>query len=105
MAKQKQKKTNKNEESLEAGRVFLSRSALFGMLDRRIYVSDRNMLGKNSYACVYANGGIYLNKDVYLAPKEWAYVIAHCMLHLYSKKSRHTNIHRHSCSCQAYSDH
>lgn len=48
----KQKKTNKNEESLEAGRGFLSRSALFGMLDRRIYVSDRNMLGKNSYACV-----------------------------------------------------
>ena len=82
MAKQKQKKTNKNEESLEAGRVFLSRSALFGMLDRRIYVSDRNMLGRNSYACVYANGQIYLNKDVYLAPKEWAYVIAHCMLHL-----------------------
>ena len=78
----KQKKTNKNEESLEAGRGFLSRSALFGMLDRRIYVSDRNMLGKNSYACVYANGQIYLNKDVYLAPKEWAYVIAHCMLHL-----------------------
>ena len=82
MAKQKQKKTNKNEESLEAGRGYLSQHALFGMMDRSIHVSDRNMLGKNSYACVYSHGAIFLNKDVYLAPKEWAYVIAHCMLHL-----------------------
>lgn len=78
----KQKKTNKNEESLEAGRGYLSQHALFGMMDRSIHVSDRNLLGKNSYACVYSNGAIFLNKDVYLAPKEWAYVIAHCMLHL-----------------------
>lgn len=82
MAKQKQKKTNKNEESLEAGRGYISQHALFGMMDRSIHVSDRNMLGKNSYACVYSHGAIFLNKDVYLAPKEWAYVIAHCMLHL-----------------------
>ena len=82
MAKQKQKKTNKNEESLEAGRGYLSQHALFGTMDRSIHVGDRNLLGKNSYACVYSYGAIFLNKDVYLAPKEWAYVIAHCMLHL-----------------------
>ena len=64
MAKQKQKKTNKNEESLEAGRVYLSQHALFGTMDRSIHVGDRNLLGKNSYACVYSYGAIFLNKDV-----------------------------------------
>lgn len=76
------KKISKNEENLQAGRAYLHKNTLFDMLDGDIYISDRNLLGKNSYACVYSNGNIYLNKDVLLDPKEWAYVIAHCLLHL-----------------------
>ena len=82
MAKQNHKKQNKNEESLEAGIAYLNGNALFHMLNKDLNTGDRNKLGKNSYACVYSDGRIYLNKDVYLEPREWAYVIAHCMLHL-----------------------
>lgn len=82
MAKQNHNKQNKNEESLEAGIAYLNGNALFHMLNKDLNTGDRNKLGKNSYACVYSDGRIYLNKDVYLEPREWAYVIAHCMLHL-----------------------
>ena len=54
MAKQKQKKTNKNEESLEAGRGYLSQHALFGTMDRSIHVGDRNLLGR--YSAIKVSG-------------------------------------------------
>ncbi len=82
MAKQHQRKQNKNEESLQAGIAYLNSNALFRMLDKDLNIGDRNMLGRNSYACVYSGGRIYLNRDVYLEPKEWAYIMAHCILHL-----------------------
>ncbi|MDE7323588.1 MAG: hypothetical protein K2N73_12900 [Lachnospiraceae bacterium] len=82
MAKQNQKRQSKNEDSLKAGIVYLNSNALFRLLDKDLNISDRNMLGKNSYGCVYSDGKVYLNKDVYMEPREWAYVIAHCILHL-----------------------
>lgn len=81
MAKEKKKKS-KNEESLESGMKYLDGNALFCLLRGELRISDRNKLGKSGYACVDSYGNIYLNKDVWLEPKEWAYVIAHCFLHL-----------------------
>jgi len=78
----KQKKVNKNEENLQEGIAYLNSNVLFQLLRIEMNITDKNMLGKNGYACVNSRGNIYLNKDALLAPKEWAYVAAHCQLHL-----------------------
>lgn len=60
----------------------IDKHPLFGNL--RIYtrVVPKNQLGKNVPAKVSSSGIVYLNKDCDKSPKEWAYIIAHCMLHL-----------------------
>ena len=40
------------------------------------------MDSKKSYACVTKNGDIFVNSHVYLSAPEWAYIIAHNLLHL-----------------------
>ncbi len=76
------KKITKNEELLEQGIIHLNKNALFHQLYGELCVSDRIRLGRDGYALVDSYGTIYLNKDIRLEASEWAYVIAHCLLHL-----------------------
>ncbi len=46
-----------------------------------IYVKN-NIIGKDAAATVESNGKVYLNVNYDLSPQEWAFVIAHCVLHL-----------------------
>ncbi len=45
-------------------------------------IVEDNFLDKNSAAIVQSDGKIFLNKNFKLSEREWAYVIAHCILHL-----------------------
>ncbi|MBQ2802309.1 MAG: hypothetical protein IJF07_00215 [Lachnospiraceae bacterium] len=76
------KRLTPSEENLELGMALLNKHSLFSNLRGRLVVCDKNRLGKDSAALVEANGSIYLNKDYFISPGQWAYVIAHCLLHL-----------------------
>lgn len=100
MARKVTKKISPNEQALRAGIALHNENPLFRELIRDNYViSDSKKMGKNTAAYVkYTSRGqsyvsqyfrydkyrgeIFINKDFRLTPKEWAYVIAHCELHL-----------------------
>lgn len=81
MAKDK-KKISITEEKLIEGRKLISQHSLFGKLDGYTYPRGKDFMGKENAAKVDSVGYIYLNKNLLLEPKQWAYVIAHCLLHL-----------------------
>lgn len=83
--KKEKKKSQKeiNRENLEAGIAILNKHPLFGKCNffyKRI--ADQRTLGSKTFCIVNSDGEIILNEDTTLAPKQWAYVIAHNMLHL-----------------------
>lgn len=50
----------------------------------RIYerISNRKILGDKTICTISSDGWLMLNEDITLAPEQWAYVIAHNILHL-----------------------
>lgn len=83
MAKNKnESKISKNEQQLLDGLEIVRKHPLFGNLHIGTSVVPKSRLGKNVPAKVSSSGVVYLNKDCDKEPKEWAYIIAHCMLHL-----------------------
>lgn len=81
MAKKKaEDKISKNEQQLLDGLDIIRRHPLFGKLSNSPNIVGKAALGKS--AARTSARGKFLNKDVDLSPSEWAYVIAHCMLHL-----------------------
>lgn len=80
MAKNKPDKIPKNEQQLLDGLELIRRHPLFGRLTHRWKVLGKSALGKS--AARISPYGISLNKDVDHTPSEWAYIVAHCMLHL-----------------------
>lgn len=78
----KDSKITKNEQQLLDGMAIVDNHPLFGHLHIRKNIVPKSRLGKNVPAKVSSSGNIYLNKDCDKEPKEWAYIIAHCMLHL-----------------------
>lgn len=84
----KKKKDNKKtafavrKENREQGIIALQRHPLFGSLGGQLCVCQKTKIGSNAAAITCADGVILLNEDVLLAPGDWAYAIAHCMLHL-----------------------
>lgn len=75
-------KVTKNEQQLLDGLDIVNDHPLFGKLDIQTEIVPKSRLGKNIPAKVSSSGVVYLNKDCNIEPKEWAYLIAHCMLHL-----------------------
>lgn len=83
MAKKKEEsKITKNEQQLLDGIGIIDQHPLFGRLYMRKSIVSKSRMGKNVPAQVSSSGTVYLNKDCDKTPKEWAYMIAHCMLHL-----------------------
>ena len=83
MAKSKKEiRITKNEQQLLEGRELIKRHPLFGKLHICAFHVPASELGKNIPARVSSSSCIYLNKDCDRSPEEWAYLIAHCMLHL-----------------------
>ncbi len=58
------------------------RNPLFSGLGGYIRICGRELMGKKATAYVRSDGYILLNQDILRTPLQWAYVIAHCQLHL-----------------------
>ncbi|MBR1593126.1 MAG: hypothetical protein IJ666_09000 [Ruminococcus sp.] len=83
MAKKKNEtKITKNEQQLIDGIKLVNSHPLFGKLHIMMENVSKSRLGKNIPAKVSSSGIVYLNKDCDKTPAEWAYIIAHCMLHI-----------------------
>ena len=83
MAKKKEEsKITKNEQQLLDGIGIIDQHPLFGRLYMHKSIVSKSRMGRNVPAQVSSSGTVYLNKDCDKTPKEWAYMIAHCMLHL-----------------------
>ena len=68
--------------SLMQGLHILEEHPLFCRLKGEIYQRTSYLNGKGSIACVTGNGDIYVNIYAGLRADEWAYVLAHNLLHL-----------------------
>ena len=75
-------KQNIRREQLEQGIALCTAHPLFGRMGGYTQIRDHQTLGKNNAAMVTRHGEILLNQNMCLSPKQWAYVIAHCKLHL-----------------------
>lgn len=83
MAKKKDEtKIPKNEQQLLDGIEIIKQHPLFGQLRISTTILPKSRMGRNVPAQVSSSGYVYLNKDCDRTPKEWAYMIAHCFLHL-----------------------
>ena len=76
------KKLSPAEKNLQAGMRLLHNHSLFGGLKGELLPRNQQALGKTTPALVNSDGYIYLNQDILLAPKQWLFLIAHCLLHL-----------------------
>ena len=81
--KKEKNKTDPKIAAIEKGRAILLKHPIFGRVLRyhHIEILKKDRLGKETSAISDSDGNIYLNKDSDLTPAEWAYTIAHCMLH------------------------
>lgn len=112
MAKKKsENKINKNEQQLRDGMEIIQNHPLFGRMHNIFDAVPKSRIGKNIPAKVNSSGIIYLNKDCDKTPKEWAYIIAHCILHLafgHFDKERmpeNNNINLWNMACDIYITH
>lgn len=71
-----------SEQMLLQGIQIIENHPLYGRLKGEIYMKSRHLSGKGSMAAVDRKGNIYLNCTAKASPEEWAYCIAHCLLHL-----------------------
>lgn len=80
--RQAAQKKDPRKENLEQGMLLCQNSPLFSRLGGRLHLDDRRTVGNGGAAVVTREGIIFLNQEVLLSPGQWAYVIAHCRLHL-----------------------
>ncbi len=71
-----------SEQIFYSGYNIIENHPLFKLLDGDIYLKPKHLNGKNSAATVDKKGDIYVNTSAKLNANEWAYVLAHCLLHL-----------------------
>ncbi len=70
------------EKIFKQGYSILENHPLLRHLDGDVYMRGKNTYEKGSAATVDKSGDVHINTSAKLNPKEWAYVLAHCLLHL-----------------------
>lgn len=80
--KKSENKISPNEMKLNEGIAIIRQHPLFGSLSIHRNTANKNFRIKGVSAISYESGDILLNPDENHTPKEWAYIIAHAMLHL-----------------------
>ncbi len=82
--KGKQKKPNPAQEAFQAGCGLVKQNPVLGPLLERADVQfhDGYPMAREDWAWVASNGLICANSHRRAEPQQWAYVIAHCLLHL-----------------------
>lgn len=71
-----------NEQLFENGFSLITTHKMFQYLAGEIYIRNNNSYGRKGTAVVDKKGHIYVNISKPLQPNEWAYILAHCLLHL-----------------------
>ncbi len=84
MSGKKQTKPNPAQESFQAGRGLVALHPVLGplMKEAEVHFDDSYPMAREDWIRVTANGDLYANSHRRAAPQEWAYVMAHCLLHL-----------------------
>ena len=87
MAKKDNKEKKKsqkeiNRENLESGISLICQHPLFRWCYGRIFRVNKNDIGAATMCLAYSDECIKANEDYPLTPKQWAYVLAHNILHL-----------------------
>ncbi|MDE5754734.1 MAG: hypothetical protein K2H89_09380, partial [Oscillospiraceae bacterium] len=82
MARKNTVRISPNEQKMRDGCMIIENHVLFGKLRIDIHTMPKGTRPKGTAAYVYESGDIRLNPDESFSPNEWAYMIAHCMLHL-----------------------
>ena len=72
----------KDLQSLYSGYNILQTHPLMSQLKGYITVKFSHLNDKNSIACVTKNGEIFVKPSPNISPNEWAYILAHNLLHL-----------------------
>ncbi len=67
--------------NLTDGYQILQAHPLFGQLRGEIYAKASHLSRKGAKACVTRSGTVFANPAVLLSADEWAYILAHCLLH------------------------
>lgn len=104
MAKKKKtsQQEHKNETSIARGHEMVATHPLFEVLCNAVYMQYESMAQKD-WAYVSSTGVIYVNQDKKGQPNEWAYVIAHCLLHLglqhHQPKKEQQELWNIACDC------
>lgn len=76
------KQSDRMPSDIEKGLELVKNHPLFGNLYGKLIYKNRSQMGRQAAAFVCRNGDICINQDFSMNPKQWAYVIAHCYLHL-----------------------
>lgn len=74
----------------------LEEHPLLKHLNGDIYLKGKHTMGKGC-AVVDKFGKVYINTSIRLNPEQWAYVVAHCLLHLAFGHFDHDNIPYNEC--------
>lgn len=82
--KKSKKKSQKeiNIENIRAGLALIDNHPLWGRCYYSSRIVGKQIIGNSSMGICESDGYILLNEDITLSPRQWAYVIAHCILHL-----------------------
>ena len=84
-SKKKEKKKSQQEinlENLQAGFHLIQYHGLFGYCNYYRQVLDGRNMGKHTYATITSDGILHVNETLELSLEQWAYVIAHHLVHL-----------------------
>ena len=92
---------NRNEKNILLGEKIVSDHPLFNHLIENISLQYTEMQ-TDSWAYATSSGTIYVNQLMKGKPDEWAYVIAHCLLHLglnHKQMREHQDLWNIACDC------
>ncbi|MBO4510037.1 MAG: hypothetical protein J5718_01675 [Lachnospiraceae bacterium] len=82
MGKQHKEREDPNLVQLKKGIDLVYANDVFSHLAAdNLVMAGKGEMGKKTAACSGADGTILVNKQISLAPKQWAFAIAHCILH------------------------
>lgn len=101
MKKQRDVKEEKRLKQIERGVDLIKQSPMFAQMWEEVWDHAESM-GPTSWAYIMSSGVMRVNKDKDATPEEWAYVIAHCLLHLglgHEKKKKHPELWNIACDC------
>lgn len=83
MAGKKKIDSRKRNIALERGIEIYNKNKLFSRLWGNFGIVGEKILGRGCSAVAYSSGRVLLNQDCMHTPEEWAYILAHCKLHIY----------------------